>query len=168
MNQVVLIGRLTRDPELRFIPSSGTAVARFSMAVNREFKREGQPDADFFNIVVWGKSAENCANYLKKGRLVAVNGSMRNNNYEDKNGVKHYNIEINANRVEFLEWGDKGENNARPQQQGGYNNQQRSQGYNQQQNNNQPQSQPQQQSNQGHQDDFNGFQAIDGDDDIPF
>lgn len=161
MNQVVLIGRLTKDPELRFIPSSGTAVSRFSLAVNREFKREGQPDADFFNVVVWGKSAENCANYLKKGRLVAVNGNLRNNNYEDKNGVKHYNIEVVANRVEFLEWGDR---NEQPQQ----GNQQRQ---NQQQNYNQqpkPQ-QPQQQSQQGNQqNDFNGFQAIDGDDDIPF
>jgi single-strand DNA-binding protein len=162
MNQVILIGRLTRDPELRFIPNSGTAVARFSIAVNREFKREGQPDADFFNIVVWGKSAENCANYLKKGRLVAVNGSMRNNNYEDKNGVKHYTIEINANRVQFLEWGDNNNGGGRPQQN---NYQQQNQGYNQQQQNNNQQSQ---QSNQGHQNDFNGFQAIDGDDDIPF
>ncbi|MBI9013360.1 MAG: single-stranded DNA-binding protein [Clostridiales bacterium] len=164
MNQVILIGRLTRDPELRFIPNSGTAVARFSLAVNREFKKEGQPDADFFNIVVWGKSAENCANYLKKGRLVAVNGNMRNNNYEDKNGVKHYNIEIVANRVEFLEWGDS---NGRPQQ----NQQPQNQGYNQQQNYNKPQQQPSQgqpQQNSNHQDDFNGFQAIDGDDDIPF
>lgn len=165
MNQVILIGRLTRDPELRFIPSSGTAVTRFAIAVNREFKREGQPDADFFNIVVWGKSAENCANYLKKGRLVAINGRMQNNNYEDKNGVKHYTIEIHANRVQFLEWGDGNgnNNNARPQQQQG--------GYNQQQSYNQPQSQsrpqPQQQQN-NYQDDFGGFQAIDGDDDIPF
>jgi single-strand DNA-binding protein len=150
MNQVILIGRLTRDPELRFIPSSGTAVARFSLAVNREMKREGQPDADFFNVVVWGKTAENCANYLKKGRLCAVNGSLRNNNYEDKNGVKHYNVEINANRVEFLEWGDS--NNRQPQQ---------NQGYQQQQ----PQQRQQPQSNQN---DFGGFQAIDGDDDIPF
>lgn len=164
MNQVILIGRLTRDPELRFIPNSGTAVARFSLAVNREFKKEGQPDADFFNIVVWGKSAENCANYLKKGRLVAVNGNMRNNNYEDKNGVKHYNVEVVANRVEFLEWGDR---DGRSQQ----NQQPQNQGYNQQQNYNkppqqQPQSQPQQKAES--QNDFNGFQAIDGDDDIPF
>ena len=159
MNQVVLIGRLTRDPELRFIPNSGTAVARFSLAVNREFKREGQPDADFFDIVVWGKSAENCANYLKKGRLCAVNGSMRNNNYEDKNGVKHYRVEVNANRVEFLEWGDRNEqssqgNQERPQQQ--------------QQNYNKPSQPKQQQPQQGYQNDFNSFQAIDGDDDIPF
>lgn len=139
MNNTVLIGRLTCDPTLRFIPQSGTAVARFSIAVNREFKKEGQPDADFFNIVVWGKSAENCANYLKKGRLVAVNGNLRNNNYEDKNGVKHYNIEIHANRVQFLEWGE--------QQQQTYT----------------PPTQPQQQN------DFGGFQAMDDSDlDIPF
>jgi single-strand DNA-binding protein len=158
MNQVVLIGRLTRDPELRFIPNSGTAVARFSMAVNREFSKE--KEADFFNIVVWGKPAESCANYLKKGRLVAVNGSMRNNNYEDKNGVKHYNIEINAQRVEFLEWGDK---NDQPQQ-----NQGNQQQYNQQRNYNQQPQQQQQQSQPNYQNDLNGFQAIDGDDDIPF
>lgn len=164
MNQVVLIGRLTRDPELRFIPNSGTAVARFSMAVNREFSKE--KEADFFNIVVWGKPAESCANYLKKGRLVAVNGSMRNNNYEDKNGVKHYNIEINANRVEFLEWGD---NNGQPQQgnQQQSNQQGNQKSYNQQQNYNQ-QPQKQSQPDQGYQNDLNGFQAIDGDDDIPF
>lgn len=136
MNQVVLIGRLTKDPELRFIPNSGTAVARFGLAVNREYSKD--KEADFFNIVVWGKSAENAANYLKKGRLVAINGSMRNNNYEDKNGTKHYNIEVVANRVEFLEWGDKNENQSKQEPKSDY------------------------------QDNFNGFQAIDGDDDIPF
>ncbi len=142
-----MIGRLTRDPELRFIPNSGTAVARFSLAVDRDFKKEGQPDADFFNIKVFGKSAENCANYLKKGRLVGINGRLQNNNYE-KDGVKHYNVEVVANRVQFLEWGDN-------QQQG-----------NQQQI---PQQNQQQQSNNNQsQNDFNGFQAIDGDDDIPF
>lgn len=156
MNQVVLIGRLTRDPELRFIPNSGTAVARFSLAVNREFKREGQPDADFFNIVVWGKQAENCANYLKKGRLVAINGNLRNNNYEDKNGVKHYSVEVVANRVEFLEWGDRNEQPNQGQQQR-FNN-------NNQQNYNQPQSQ----SKPSYNNDYDSFQAIDGDDDIPF
>jgi single-strand DNA-binding protein len=157
MNQVILIGRLTRDPELRFIPNSGTAVARFSLAVNREFKREGQPEADFFNIVVWGKSAENCANYLRKGRLVAVNGNLRNNNYEDKNGVKHYNVEVVANRVEFLEWGDRNEGQ---QQQG-----QGQRNYQQPARNQAPQ---QSQSQSGFQNDLSGFQAIDGDDDIPF
>jgi len=107
MNQTQLTGRATKGVELRFIPNSGTAVARFSIAVNRDFKKEGQPEADFFNVVVWGKSAEFVANNLKKGKLCSVVGSLRNNNYEDKNGVKHYNVEINANRVEVLEWGDK-------------------------------------------------------------
>ena len=133
MNNTVLIGRLTRDLELRFIPNSGTAVARFSLAVNRDFKKEGQPDADFFNIVVWGKTAEACSNYLKKGRLCAVRGQLRNNNYEDKNGTKHFNVEINADQVEFLEWGDK----ETPKKQEPNN-------------------------------EFNQFQAVDGDDDIPF
>lgn len=160
MNQVVLIGRLTRDPELRFIPNSGKAVARFSIAVNREYSKD--KEADFFNIVVWGKPAENCANYLKKGRLVAINGAMQNNNYEDKNGVKHYNIEVVANRVEFLEWGDR---NEQPNQ-GTSNNYSKPQPQQQQQ---QPsQSQPQSQPKSDYQNDFNGFQAIDGDDDIPF
>jgi len=162
MNQVVLIGRLTRDPELRFIPSSGTPVTRFSIAVARQFKKEGQPDADFFNIVVWGKSAESAAQYLVKGRLVAVNGNMRNNNYEDKNGVKHYNIEIVANRVEFLEWATNTQN--KQQSQNTRNSPQNTQGYQQ---NNQYQQQNKQ-VQQSYQHDFNGFQAIDGDDDIPF
>jgi len=151
MNQVVLIGRLTRDPELRFISSSGTAIARFAIAVNREYKRDGQSETDFFNIVVWGKSAENCANYLKKGRLVAINGKMQNNNYEDKNGVKHYTIEIHANRVQFLEWGDD--------------NKRQNQSYSSQ---GQRNSNQQYQSNQNDSlDGFDGFQAIDGDDNIP-
>lgn len=117
MNNVVITGRATKDPELKFIPSSGTAVARITMAVNRRFKKEGQPDADFFNIVAWGKTAEAMGNYLKKGRLFSVNGELRNNNYEDKNGVKHYNVEINANQVEFLEWGEDTAKQAKPQQQ---------------------------------------------------
>ncbi len=105
-NNVVLVGRLCRDPELRYT-QNGKAVARFTLAVNREYSKE--KEADFINIVVWGKPAENCGNYLRKGRLTAVTGSMRNNNYEDKNGVKHYNMEVLANRVEFLEFGEKKE-----------------------------------------------------------
>ncbi len=104
MNVVTLIGRLTRDPELRFIPNSEKAVCKFSIAVDREFSRE--KEADFFNIVVWGKVAESCEKYLKKGRLVAINGSLKNNNYEDKNGVKHFNMDVVAQKVKFLEWGD--------------------------------------------------------------
>jgi single-strand DNA-binding protein len=146
-NKVILMGNLTRDPELRY-SNSGKAIGKIRIAVNREFKKEGQPDADFFNVVVWGKTAENCANYLKKGRLCAINGNLRNNNYEDKNGVKHYNVEVHANRVEFLEWGER--------------NDQQQQSYQQNQSTYQ---QPQQQSNNN---DFNQFQAVDIDDDILF
>ncbi len=104
MNSVVLIGRLARDPELRFT-ASGKAVATFSLAVNRPFSRE--KEADFFNIVVWGKTAENCANYIEKGRLVAVEGRLQSRSYEAKTGEKRYVTEVVANTVEFLDWGNK-------------------------------------------------------------
>ena len=114
MNVVLLIGRLTRDPELRYLPGSGNPVATFALAVDREYTgRDGETTTDFFNIQVWGKSAENCANHLAKGRLVAVRGSIRNRSYETQTGEKRYVTEINADRVQFLEWGDKGA--ARPQ-----------------------------------------------------
>lgn len=104
MNSVVLIGRLARDPELRFT-ASGKAVATFSIAVNRPFSKTNE--ADFFNVVVWGKVAENCANYLSKGRLVGVEGRLQSRSYETQNGDKRYITEIVANQVEFLEWGNK-------------------------------------------------------------
>ncbi|NMB03616.1 MAG: single-stranded DNA-binding protein [Tissierellia bacterium] len=100
MNQVVLIGRLTRDPELRFVPSSGKAVANFTLAVNRVYSKE--KEADFFRIVVWGKQAENVATYLKKGSQCAVSGSIHNNNYTDRDGNMRYSTDIQADRVEFL------------------------------------------------------------------
>ena len=117
MNNVVLIGRLTRDPELRFI-ASGTAVANFSLAVNKglskekkeEMESKGQPTADFINIIVWGKQAENCANYLDKGRLVAIQGRIQTRSWEDGGGSKKYATEVVANQVQFLEWKDKNEN----------------------------------------------------------
>jgi len=109
MNTVTLIGRSTKDVELRFIANSGKAVAKVSMAVNREYSKD---ESDFFNIVAWGKTAEYLANYLVKGKLFAVHGNLRNNNYEDKNGTKHYTIEINADRVEILEWNNDSVNNS--------------------------------------------------------
>lgn len=105
MNRIILIGRLARDPELRFT-SSGKAVANFSVAVNRTFSRDGE--ADFFNIVVWGKVAENCANYIAKGRLVGIEGRLQNRTYETQAGEKRYITEIVADNVEFLDWGNKG------------------------------------------------------------
>ncbi|QRN85061.1 single-stranded DNA-binding protein [Clostridia bacterium] len=100
-NKVVLIGRLTRDPELRFT-QNGKAVASFSLAVDRAFKREGQPEADFFRISVWGKQAENCANYLSKGSLAAIDGRIEMNKYTDKDGQERTSVDVTANDVRFL------------------------------------------------------------------
>ena len=114
MNNVVLIGRLTRDPELRYIPNTGTPVSTFSLAVDKQISREkkqemeskGQPTADFINIVVWGRQAENCANYLAKGRLTAVQGRIQSRTYDGKDGIRRYVTEVVAEKVQFLEWGD--------------------------------------------------------------
>ncbi|MDO4710372.1 MAG: single-stranded DNA-binding protein [Peptostreptococcaceae bacterium] len=103
MNVAILIGRLTKDPELRYIPSSGRPVATFSIAVDRTFVgKDGQKQTDFFNIVVWGKQAENVANYLAKGSQVAVRGQIQNRSYETPNGEKRYITEIIADNVQFL------------------------------------------------------------------
>lgn len=104
MNVAILIGRLTKDPELRYIPSTGKAVATFAIAVDRPFTtKDGQKQADFFNIVVWGKIAENCANYLAKGRLVGIKGQIQNRSYDTQSGEKRYVTEIIADTVQFLE-----------------------------------------------------------------
>ena len=117
MNNVSLIGRLTRDPELRYIQGSGTATSKFGLAIDKNISKEkkqemeskGQHTADFVNIVVWGKIAENCANYLAKGRLVGITGRIQSGSYEDKEGRKVYTTDIVAQNVEFLEFGDKKE-----------------------------------------------------------
>ena len=103
MNIAILIGRLTKDAKLRYIPSSGRAVATFSLAVDRTYVgKDGQKQADFFNIVVWGKQAENVANYTGKGSQVAVRGNIQNRSYETSNGEKRYITEIIADNVQFL------------------------------------------------------------------
>ena len=108
MVSIFCVGRLTKEPELRYIASTGTAVTRFSIAVDRPFaKKDAEVTADFFNVVVWGKTAEHCANYLAKGRQVALRGRLQNNNYTDKDGVKRYTVEIIAEEVKFIDWGDK-------------------------------------------------------------
>lgn len=119
LNNVVLIGRLTRDPELRYIPNTGTPVSTFSLAVDKQLSKEkkqemeakGQPTADFINIVVWGKQAENCANYLAKGRLTAVQGRIQSRSYDAKDGTRRYVTEVVAERVQFLEWGNENNTN---------------------------------------------------------
>lgn len=114
MNNVVLIGRLTADPELRFLPGNGMAVARFSLAIDRglskdkkaELQQQGKPTADFPRVIVWGRQAENCANYLAKGKQVAIHGRIQTGSYDNQQGQKVYTTEVVADRVEFIEWGD--------------------------------------------------------------
>ena len=102
MNKVVLIGRLTRDPELRYT-GSNTPDATFSLAVNRNFSNQnGEREADFINIVVWRKQAENVKNYLTQGSQVAVEGRIQTRTYDDPNGNKRYITEVVADNVEFL------------------------------------------------------------------
>jgi single-strand DNA-binding protein len=103
LNRVILIGNLTRDPELRYTPD-GTPVTSFTIAVNRPFTtRQGEREADFIPIVVWRKRAETCSEYLAKGSQVAVDGRLQIRNYEDKDGVKRRVAEVVAWRVEFLQ-----------------------------------------------------------------
>ena len=101
MNKVILVGRLTRDPEVR-VTQTGKSVATFTIAVDR-FSSQGQREADFIPIVVWGKIAEVCGNNLAKGRKVLVDGRLQVRNYEDKTGQKRYVTEVIAQSVEFLE-----------------------------------------------------------------
>ncbi len=103
MNKVILIGRLTRDPELRYT-SSNIPVATFSLAVDRTFTgQNGERETDFINIVVWRKQAENCKNYINQGSQVAVEGRIQTRNYEDQNGQKRYVTEVVADNVQFLD-----------------------------------------------------------------
>ncbi|KQB77885.1 single-stranded DNA-binding protein [Clostridium butyricum] len=105
MNKVVLIGRLTKDPELRFTPGSGAAVTTFTLAVDRYNPKTSQNEADFIPIVIWGKQAENTANYMSKGGQVAVSGRIQTRSYDAKDGTKRYITEVVAdqfNGVQFL------------------------------------------------------------------
>ena len=103
MNKAILIGRLTRDPELRYT-SSGRAVCQFSIEINRTYtNQQGQRETDFINCVVWDKQAENLAKYVTKGRLVAVDGRIQTRNYDNNEGKKVYVTEVLANSIQFLE-----------------------------------------------------------------
>ena len=102
MNKVILIGRLTRDPELRYTGNNIPA-ATFSIAVNRPFSNQaGEREADFFNITVWRKQAENVKNYLSQGSQVAIEGRLQTRSYDDANGQKRYVTEVVADNVEFI------------------------------------------------------------------
>ena len=110
-----MIGRLTRDPEVRYTTGSDpTAVARFSVAIDRPVRSGGEKQADFPNVVVFGKQAENCERFLRKGRLVGIQGRIQTGKYTNKNGDTVYTTEVVANNVEFLDWGERKEKNERP------------------------------------------------------
>ncbi|MDB0438080.1 single-stranded DNA-binding protein [Clostridioides difficile] len=111
MNQVVLVGRLTRDPELKYIPGTGTAVASFTIAVDRNYiNKEGKRDTDFIPIEVIGKSAEYCANYITKGKLVALEGNIRVDNYQTQSGEKRTFTKVSTKSVQSLESKNKSSN----------------------------------------------------------
>ena len=104
MNKVIMMGRLTRDPEVRYSQgASQTAIARFSLAVDRRWKREGEPDADFFNCTVFGRQADFVEKYLRQGTKVVVTGRIQNDNYTNKEGQKVYAVQIIVDEIEFAE-----------------------------------------------------------------
>lgn len=142
MNSVVLVGRLTKDPELRYIPGTGTAVATFTLAINRDYKKkDGTVETDFIPVQVMGKAAEFCANYITKGRLVAIQGNLRIDRYQTQTGENRTFTKVITRSVQALDY-VKNDNNSSNS-------------------NENPNFEP----TQGL--DPNGFQAID-DDDIPF
>lgn len=120
LNRVILIGRLTKDPELRYTPA-GVAVTTFTLAVDRPFTNNNkEKEADFIPVVAWRQLAETCANYLRKGRLAAVEGRMQVRNYDNNEGRKVYVTEVIADNVRFLESpksGEGGQNLERQEQQ---------------------------------------------------
>jgi single-strand DNA-binding protein len=162
MNKVILIGRLTQDPELRFSQGSNMAVAHFSVAVDKglsrdkrdEMAKQGKPTADFPRVVVFGRQAESCANYLSKGLMVAVEGSIQTGSYTNKEGRKIYTTEVLANRVEFIERANASKGAGQPSQQ-------------RPSFDNRPAQQTQNQNQTNSNDDFDSFSQI-NDDEIPF
>lgn len=153
INRVVQVGRLTKDPDLRYTPT-GTAVARFTLAVNRTFSNaQGEKEADFINVTVWRKQAENSANFLKKGSLAGVEGRIQTGSYEGQDGKRVYTTEVVADSVQFLE----------PKAKSGESNQS--------QNSNNSNQRSQQHSHAGSSNDYfsNGSGPIEvSDDDLPF
>lgn len=111
MNKVTLIGRLTKDPELKYTPGNGTAVTSITVAVDRRFSKDGQKEADFIPVVIWGKIAETTAQYTAKGKLIAVAGRIQTRSYDAKDGTKRYVTEVVADEVQFLEWGNSQQRN---------------------------------------------------------
>ena len=119
INRVVLVGRLTKEPELRTTPS-GAKVCQYTLAVNRNRKAEGQPDADFINCVSWNKTAELMNQYLSKGALIGVEGRIQTRNYDDNSGRKVYVTEVITDSVQFLESKQKAQQNQNNMENGSY------------------------------------------------
>lgn len=104
MNKIIIMGRLTREPEVRWSQgANATAIARISVAVDRKWKREGEPEADFFNCTAFGKQAEFVEKYLHKGTKILISGRVQNDNYTNKDGQKVYSVQIMAEEIEFAE-----------------------------------------------------------------
>ena len=117
MNKVVLMGRITKDPDIKYTQSTNTQVASFSLAVNRRFAKQGEErQADFINIVAWSKTAEFVSKYFKKGQQVGVIGRIQTRNYEDDKGVKHYITEVVAEEAYFADTKKDNTENENPQQ----------------------------------------------------
>ena len=123
MNKVILMGRLTRDPEVRCSQGANqTTVGRFSIAVDRRFKREGEPDADFFNCTAFGKQAEFVERYLHKGTKIVLSGMIQNDNYTNKDGQMVYSVRVMVDEIEFAESKNASASGGAGFNNGGYNN----------------------------------------------
>lgn len=138
MNNAIIMGRLTKDPELRYLQgANSSAVARFTVAVDKQLSREkkqemesrNQPTADFINVVAWGRLAENVAKFTQKGKRVLVNGRIQTGSYQAQDGSRRYTTEIVANNVEFIDWKDSNDFSGG---QAGYNQQNQNTGLSQQ------------------------------------
>ncbi len=113
LNKVILMGRLTADPELRQT-TSGISTCRFSVAVDRPYRKDQERQADFIRVNTWRQTAEFVSRYFSKGKMIIVEGSLRNNDYTDANGVKHYSMEVQADNVSFGESKGGGQQQAAP------------------------------------------------------
>ena len=135
LNKVILMGRLTRDPEFRQT-TSGIPVCRITVAVDRPYRKDQEKQADFINVTCWRNTAEFVSRYFNKGKMIIVEGSLRNNDYTDNNGVKHYSMDVQADNVSFGEskGASQGGGDYAGGQQGGYGGgyQQQNGGYQQQ------------------------------------
>ena len=107
MNVVNLIGRLTRDIELKYTADTQMAIAKFSVAVDGAPGKDGKKRTDFPSVVAFGKTAENCSKYLQKGRMIGVTGRIQTGSYKDKDGKTVYTTSVVADRIHFIDWGDK-------------------------------------------------------------